>query len=94
MSREKGLRRDEQGAPVFAASCFAPTLDPLTVEVSSSPGESDPLRSSRVVSVLRRPYKVVDAEVGVELEGCFSRAVLGHQLLSRMLWLFVQQKKK
>lgn len=93
MCRKKGLRLDEQGAPVFAASCFAPRLDPLTGEVSSPPGESGPLRSSRVVSVWRHPCEVVDAEAGVELEGCVSRAVLGHRLLSRMVWLFVQQKK-
>ena len=92
--RKKVLRLDERGASVFAAPCFAPRLDPLTVEVSSLWGESSPLRYSRVVSVLRRPYKVVDAEATVELKGCVSGAVLGHQLLSRMLRLFVQQKKK
>lgn len=40
---------------------------------------------------LQRPYQVLLAEVGVELQGCLSRAVLGHQLLSRMLCLLVQQ---
>lgn len=85
--------RQEAAIRRARSSCFAPRLDPLTVEVSSPPSNSSPLQSSRVVSVLWCPCKVVEAEVGVELEGCVSRAALGHQLLSRMLWLFVQQKK-
>lgn len=56
-----------------------------------APRKSVPLQHSRVVSELRRPYQVVVAEVGIELEGCVSRAVLGHQLLSRTPWLLVQQ---
>lgn len=56
-----------------------------------APRKSVPLQHSRAVSELRRPYQVVVAEVGIELEGCVSRAVLGHQLLSRTLWLLVQQ---
>lgn len=52
-----------------------------------APRKSIPL----VVSELWRPYQVVVARVGTELEGCISRAVLGHQLLSRTPWLLVQQ---